>query len=173
VEKSNWKAVLAKLEVEGGPVNPVQRPVLRRYERKIGLSLPEGYKAFCQTIGPGELTIPNYYRIYVPQAPDGFNIELLNQKIKAMPRDFAIYDIRGTDRKQLGRGVYFASDIATSHYFWDPEDITNDEQYEYGIYGLHRDCSVERLCDTFWAFINDICLGDKDDEWYPVFIPGK
>jgi hypothetical protein len=169
MKKLDWGAVLAKLEVVGGPIRPVQRAVLRRYEKNIGMSLPEGYKGFCQTIGPGELTVPRHYRIHAPRDPL-WDIESLNQDMKnqAPHRDQLLLDIRGTDRSQLVRGVYFASDITTICYFWDPEDLTDPDQHEYGIYAIYRDHSVRRVCDNYWEFVNTYCLGESDI--MPVFI---
>lgn len=163
MKKDDWRAVLAKLKVVGGPVRPVQRAVLRRYEKKHGMSLPEGYKGFCQAIGPGELTLPRGYCIHAPRDPI-WDLESFDQDLKrqALHRGQEMLDFRGTDRSQLVRGVYFASEITTSCYFWDPHDITDPEQHEYGIYAIHRDSAVERICETFWDFVNTYCLGEKD-----------
>jgi hypothetical protein len=171
-----WKSILARLEIEQGAVNPVKKSVLSKYEKEAGLILPKSYKAYCQTFGPGELAPPWTYRIHTPHAlSTAFNIDILNQKVKGMT--FA--NLSALDMVRFKRVMYFATDMATSDFFWDPEDVTDKRDNECGIYVMYRNWRVERLCDTFWAFINDICLGtgvpgyDNSEGVELVFSPMK
>lgn len=170
-----WKSILAKLEIEGGAPNPVNKLVLVKYENEAGLVLPKSYKEYCQTFGPGHIAPPWNYRIHTPQASSpGFNIDVLNKSVKRM-----VLAASAPDPKQFNRAVYFASDSATSDFFWDPEDVTSKRDGECGIYVMYRDLRVERLCDTFWTFITDICLGagvpsyDNSEGVELVFAPGE
>jgi len=156
MKPNDWKAVLARLKVEDGPLKPLSMTTLKQYEKKIGIRLPKSYKNYCCTIGPGELVVPHCYRICVPDvASNAFNIEKINTDV----RSIAGIDLMAADPVQYKRGLYFGTDISTSDYFWDPQDITDPKNNEYGIYVRYRNWQVDRLCDTFWEFINDICLG--------------
>jgi hypothetical protein len=51
----------------------------------------------------------------------------------------------------------FASDGTGAIFFWDPVEVTTHQLHEYAIYVVWRDWTLERLCNTFWEFVN-ICL---------------
>lgn len=181
MKTSAWKTLLAKFEIRRGSVSPVQQSELKRYEKKTGFRLPQSYQGYCQVFGPGYLTMPSYYCICVPNAEaEEFNLDVLNTNNKPMverPDSPVIRYV--SDMEQLRRAVFFATDIGTSRFFWDPNDVGNEKDHEYGIYVLYRNYKVERLATTFWSFINDVCLGtglpaeDNTGGIDLVFSPGK
>lgn len=178
---TKWKALLGKFEIRGGSVNPLQLSKLNQYERAKGAKLPKSYRSYVQVFGPGYLTLPCYYCVCIPDAEaEEFNLEVLNSNVRPLierPDSPAIQFV--SDMNQLKRAIFFATDIGTSRYFWDPEDIEDDATHEYGIYVMYRNYKVERLAASFWSFVNDVCLGtgvpgyDNAGGIDLVFSPGK
>lgn len=89
----------------------------------------------------------------------------------------ALPQVQAADTDQCRRAVFFARDVCTSWFFWDPSDVTDSQNHEYGIYILHREGRIYKLADTFWNFIKDVCLGtcipeyDYSEEVERVFSP--
>jgi hypothetical protein len=155
MKEHDWTSVLSRFDIyEGGKLKPVEASALSAFERSNSFLLPTSYRGYCQTFGPGFLTRPCNYCICVPLAKSKrFNIDFLNQMVKSQENNYA------ADVDQINRSIFFATDIGTSEFFWDPTDITDKKDSEYGVYVLYRDYKVERLSDSFWGFINEICLG--------------
>ena len=49
-------------------------------------------------------------------------------------------------------------DIGNRIYYWDPSERTRFESNEYTIYVLSDYEETNRLADTFWDFINNVCI---------------
>jgi len=62
------------------------------------------------------------------------------------------------DPDQFERACFFASDIGNGVYFWDPTLPTHTDENEYAIFVMYEDYEIHGLADTFWDFINEICL---------------
>ncbi|WP_020470014.1 hypothetical protein [Zavarzinella formosa] len=152
--KSDWVSLLAKFEIQGGSVNPVQRKILAQYQKNTGFMLPKSYCDYCQVFGPGFLTLPYCFRVCVPTASSAaFDIDILNKNKKGMPEDYV------SDVDQFRRAVFFASDIGTSHFFWDPHEVIDSKNHEYGIFVIYRSWEVKRISEDFSSLIHDICHG--------------
>lgn len=167
--KGNWKLLINNLEVRWGPVNPVPLSILSKYEKERKFILPHSYCGYCNTFGPGEIDGGVECRIYVPFAEEPqLNIDHLNNLIKQM----AITGIANVD--QFIRAVFFGS-TRGAHFFWDPNDTTDDSDIEYGVYALNRDNTVERLSDYFYEFINNYCIADgvPNEDYKITFTPGR
>lgn len=170
---NSWKRVLSKLEIAGGRVNPITTKEISQFEASTGFLLPKGYHEYCVTIGPGRLVSPTNYCICAPGAKqDEYNLVKFNQAMKVIEG----VPLEITD--QYSRGWLFAVDIGNRLYFWDPQEVTQPDSREYAIYVLEDYETLTRLSDTFWDFINNICLSDtrpdgSKREIELVFEPGR
>lgn len=176
MKMNDWKSLLSKFEIREGSIEPVQPRTLARYEKAKGLVLPKSYKEYCKTFGPGTFVTASDRQFCTPAAASPwFNLDVLNQKIQSM----ANVDEYAGDPKQFRRALYFGSDISTAFYFWDPQDVTDSKQNEFGVYVLYRDWSVTRLADTFWDLIYNIYatyeskIKGSSDDLGLVFVPGQ
>lgn len=180
-----WESLFATFEIEG----PISYPryaknEIERYEKEIGFSLPNSYKDFCSTFGPGELVPSLQYSIAAPgleTLESFFEIRHLNGFVKGNMPKVDEYpgppDLSG--HAQLSRAIFFGSDISLHYYFWDPEEITSKADQEYAIYVVQRSYSIVRLADTFFEFVSRVCLatgaiGDAPDiERRRLFTPAN
>jgi hypothetical protein len=76
--------------------------------------------------------------------------------------------------------VPFSDTIGGDIVVWDPEDVKNDQESEYGIYVLPDDSDrITFLTDSFSSYVTDMCLGSgfdviaHDPAWAPPqeFVP--
>jgi len=155
---SDWQTFLSRFEIERGELSPVPRTRLTQYEEQTGFTLPRSYCEFCETFGPGELRCMTDCEVHVPSAEmRHFNLERLNTVMRTERPTSGIADL-----EQYSRAVFFGSNMYTDSFFWDPHDVTDRAANEYGVYVLHRDQTVERLADSFWAFVTDYCIRDGE-----------
>src|SRR5262245_13295573 len=165
-----WKRGQSHYVVRPCKPSPVSLDRLVRFEEESGVRLPRGYRQFCQTFGPGELS--HSFTITVPGGKSRFDLAELNRLYHA-----AILEQNSPDPLQYARAVVFASDSATACYFWDPADSTDKKAPEYGIYVRFRGDTTQRVADNFWDFITDCILGPGhvklyDDPPERLFEPG-
>jgi hypothetical protein len=177
-----WEVVLDSVEIRDGAVRPVSKADVTRHKKRSELLLPDSYYGYCQVFGPGELTNWNY-AICIPDAKSKyFGIEQFNTftRQSSAPRGWhPDVNQRQANAAQCRRAKFFASDICTSWFFWDPIDVTNREENEFGIYIIHREGYIARVADSFGEFIKDKCLGpgipgyDYTNDIERVFFPGE
>lgn len=161
-----WDSLRDRLGiVEGDDVVPrPSEPALDRYEAATGFKLPQSYRQFVRTFGPGELG--QVFTVYSPGYPDsGIDLGRMNQAF----RKTASFDKRSDadparshdDPRRARRLVLFAHDIGPDYYGFDPEAVRDAEAHEYGIYAvMHSDPRVVNIAGSFREFIEEYCLGD-------------
>jgi len=169
-----WEQILSKFRIANAksflpPGNP--RPValedLLLFESATGFKLPESYKNFCQVFGPCALTKPSAFKIATPgpiTMNTYYNIIKLNTEYKS---ESVAESIRPycNDWERVERACFFATDIGTSDYFWDPAEITDRVNNEYAIYIMNRSCEVTFLARSFESLVIDIWLGSGVPEY--------
>ena len=158
-----WKAFAKRLTIVDGVPRPVSDRLITICERRLRVSLPASYRAYCKVLGAGRLA--KFVEIAVPgggrdRADDYFNLAKLNQ---TKPMDYEEY---AADPGQVTRSVVFGDSGCRETFFWDPQDITDRRRHEYGIYVRFEDWQTRRLADTFCEFICDVVLGERHREMY-------
>ena len=152
-----WSEVLQSLSMISGELRPVSESDLDQFETETGFKLPKSYRDFCTLLGPGILAHPGNYRIVAPKSNGGEMEELrrFNRFAHACNQECEFYC---QNAEQVKRALFFGTDIGTSWFFWDPGETANAKDNEHSIFVLYRDYDVERLANSFWDFVNDICL---------------
>jgi hypothetical protein len=175
-----WKRLLDRVRIEG-QLRPVSDAQLDEFETKHQIKLPRSYREFCKVFGPGSLrgqicihiTVPETVSEHVAAQATKQSIEILNKEIWSTI--FLDLDDYCPDPALIRKGLFFGKDIYTHHYFWNPLDITDKANSEFGVYVIFREMKIHRLADTFESFIYDICLDKgipnhgKLDEDPPIF----
>jgi len=160
---NDWKSLLDRMTIddECGSLKPATLKNLKDIERRLGITLPKSYLDYCATFGAGQ--IDERYRISIPGlAKRGFGMYDLEKLHKDMHENE--YEIYLADPTQYHRSIVFATTERRDTLFWDPQDVTDADRCEYGIWVLQEDFVIHRLCDTFWELVNEICLGNRHDE---------
>ena len=165
MDKPQWKALLKILRVETlmGKITPAKESELKTFEKENGIALPASYRSFCSVFGAGELGKDFY--ISAPGVHDTLSIWSL-QRLQEMSHDGVDYAEYSSDPKQHARSIFFACDILTWKYFFDPEDVTNAGDHEYAVHRLSRDWRVWRICDNFGQFVTEFCLGSRHNDLF-------
>lgn len=56
--------------------------------------------------------------------------------------------------------IFFCETISQDYIGWDPQDVTDEKDSEYGIYVFWRDDhTTKKLASSFQEFIEKIALG--------------
>ncbi len=159
MSKLAWEQLKRRFEIVGDKLRVVSPKEIAVFEDATGFRVPISYQFYCQVFGAGTLTEPANYEIAVPglrQAYANSELTSLNQQIRRLSNEYRYY----CNRPDLfERAWFFGQDIGTSYFFWDPLEVTDYNNREYGIFVIQRDYSIFRLTDSFWQFVNDICLG--------------
>jgi hypothetical protein len=167
---SDWKKLYSTLRIkkpgEGG-----MRPIPRRrflnkptvddletFETKYGLKLPTSYRHYALVFGAG--VISGRFEIAVP----GYGPRRTQQDLMAMNTHGYFAKLQkwdGLDNpKQINRMLVFCETLGQDYIGWDPTDVTETRNHEYGIYVLLRlSVSAKKIAATFDEFINKIVLG--------------
>jgi hypothetical protein len=165
----DWRSLLSRIQLIGKP-KPVKSNTIKDFEKATGFLLPSSYCDYCKVFGAGVLERPDCYEISVPGASvERFKLEL-NCKFY-FHKGIAYPKALLSHKKQLQRAWVFAKDISRSKFFWDPMETTNNN--EYPVYIIDEYYNIERIADTFWNFVNDICLGSGPpnySEYSPVAV---
>jgi len=154
------------------PPTPVED--LERFEREWDLPLPESYKAFLQTFGPGELA--RVFRFMAPYCPDkSADLVPLNRGIRKDILKGETYDSRAEEDPDRMLGLlYISNSFYTDHEFvFDTADVTDNAKHEYAVYHVPRSCSspLFKVADCFTGFIEDFCLGDDYERLFQCPFP--
>ena len=170
MQKQDWEELLKKFEIKSRRPYlppPVPRPAsageIAQFEETADFKLPKSYKDFCQVFGPCELLdYQGNYQIATPGPPSwngNYELKKFHERVKSYNDEYE--DYCKENPSQVGRAFFFATDIATSSYFWDPLEITNKLNNEYKIYVIHRNYEVEFLSDSFQGLVMDVWLGSN------------
>jgi SMI1 / KNR4 family (SUKH-1) len=160
--KQEWLTLLRRLQVQTqrgatwSKVTPVTGKALDAYEKARGLKLPDSYRTYCTVFGGG--TIGSHFTITVPgsKKAEMWSLQVFDEYFHDEENE-----TRSRNPEQHRRAIYFASDIATSCYFFDPGEITDQAHNEYAVYKIFRDYELQRIADNFWLFVTEFCLGKK------------
>jgi hypothetical protein len=159
-----WETLLAMFQIDGTIIYPpFAGSELERYERELGRLLPQSYKSYCRTFGPGDIVSPFQYSISAP-GPVGWDSLLEARRMNGYARE-TYYDLlqrigEESDASILSTALFFGTDLGTYFYFWNLADTTSASDNEYAVYVIRRDDSIVRLCDTFYDFVVKICLSN-------------
>jgi hypothetical protein len=176
-----WKDVCMRLDIRSPIGKPFEKPtsaVLGEFERRWKLRLPASYKGFIRLFGAGE--IGAYFNICAPGLPIDCNgsLEGLIQMTRRQHiREAFVETYR--DEAFVDRMIPFADTIGGDVIVWDPKDVRDERNYEFGIYVLPNDAySIVGIATSFLEFIEQVCLGPKfakiaGPRWKPVqqFMP--
>ena len=164
-----WKRLADQLIRKSGHdlVRPPKEKIdsaLKKYEEEIGVSLPEGYKAFIREFGPGEI---GAFRVFGPKISKfrdcGNDIAEENQNW----RDPEGYWATSGKPALVARLICFSTSIGGDACFWDPDDVRDPKNHEYGIYVLPQsgaDGKVTCVAGSFKEFVESVCLGHGFDK---------
>jgi len=168
-----WKALYRSLDAREQPhLKPLPKPtdaMLDEFESRSGFTLPLSYRAFIKVFGPGELAWE--YRMFAPGYPhqsEMIDLEKFNADFRKPfadtehPRITKRLLEQYKDGQRLFRAVVFCRTGTGDLICWDPADVRDGRQREYGIYQLARKDFVEPLAVTFPEFIEDVCLSEAN-----------
>lgn len=164
MSQKRWDEFVQTLQFRVEPgTKPVPKPTPKdfdAYEAKTGFKLPESYRGLLLATGPGRFV--GEFNIAAPGNSTGgirTSLEALNvhyHKTQS-PADLERYS---NDVNRALRLHVFSFSEGTLLIGWDPQEVTDPNRHEYGIYELDRLYKVNRLADTFHEFIEDFVLGD-------------
>src|SRR5262249_6716702 len=122
------------------PPTEIINSALERVEKLFHTPLPQSYKEFIHLFGPGE--IGGYFDIFGP-AIEGFQNwgNSLEDEIRAWKDPNGVWATEGKP-DLVARLMCFSSTIGGDGCFWDPQDVRDPNNHEYGIYVLSRDAVV-------------------------------
>jgi hypothetical protein len=139
---------------------------LDRFESEFGSKLPDDYREFALTFGPGELGIREWCFRTPGFAESGrsFDLAEANGGIdnRGLPNASDVALARRGDPTLIRRLVLFCSGGFDGDYFcWDPTEVTNPEKHEYAIYITcdALDPMTQRASSGFHEFVLDYLLG--------------
>ncbi len=125
-------------------------------EKKLKLKLPAGYREFAKAFGCGKLG--DYFLISVP-------VKDLQMSDLAFFSDFVrdnaeLYEDMYGDKAFVKRMVGFGSTVGGDILVWDPKDVTDKANNEYGIYVLPDDKDkIVKLSKDFAGFVENAVFG--------------
>lgn len=164
----DWQRLYDSLDVSVPDWSPAaEKPTpqaLDEYENSSGFKLPLSYRCFVQVFGPGELG--QEFRIFAPgyeslgehaAATDLGRFNASKEPLRADPQVLQYYE----DQERISRLVFFASTDGGEIIGWDPLDVRDRGNCEYGIYIILNDRKApELLAKSFTEFVHDVCLGN-------------
>lgn len=164
--ESKWQELLAKLEIrlQPGWVS-VPKPTeddLIQFETAHNFKLPQSYRSFIKLFGAGTLAFD--FKLLAPIGPNfpRYDLGSFNLETKSGFTSTFLHFFSEPDR--VKRLTYFAIPENADLIGWDPEDIRDRENHEYGICELGPTEDLELVAISFSDFIDHICLADPGDE---------
>lgn len=167
----DWADFYRSLAVDVPFGTPVPKPTpaqLDEYERRVGRKLPKSYRAFITVFGPGsfssmlQIAAPGYR--YLDSTCD---IDIANESYTYNKDDMSIPGIAIEDNSRLSRLWFFGIEGCRNYLGWDPDDIRNVSESEYGIYRVVSACDVKLVATTFRQLVEDTCtVLFAEDETY-------
>ena len=164
--ENTWQELLAKLEIRLQPGwTSLPRPSeddLTQFESIHNFQLPTSYKSFIKLFGAGTLAFD--FKLLAPACGESprYNLQLFNQVTKTGFTPTFLQFFSDPDRVQ--RLVYFAVPESADLIGWDPEDVRDSDNHEYGIYELGASEDLELIAGSFSEFIHSFCLAETSDE---------
>jgi hypothetical protein len=140
-----------------GPPKEVIDSALERLEELFHTPLPQSYTEFIHLFGPGE--IGKYFEILAPSIQGFKDWGLTFEHEKESWPEY----LTGFGRSDLAaRTICFSTTVGGDSCFWDPNDVRDTLEHEYGIYVHSRDAmtgDANFVAPSFQSFIEDVCLG--------------
>jgi SMI1 / KNR4 family (SUKH-1) len=148
---------------------------LDQFERENGFKLPDDYREYALTFGPGAIGSREWF-FATPGFPGkGNDLEDLATSRESWRKcrcdgvkDEALSKQFGMDADRVRRLVPFCNQRLEGEGFaWDTSDVTDPDRHEYGIYH-HTDCysPIKRVASTFREFVRDYALGGGFERTY-------
>lgn len=165
-----WKSLYETIEVRTEPdctiaPKPTEQQ-LDQFELVADFKLPKSYRDFIRVFGAGELACeykimaPGYLNPTGSQGVPVYDLQSFNDSTKnQFDTTFLSFF---SDPEKIQRLVYFCATGTGNIIGWDPQDIREARQYDYGIYELGRSETLEFLADSFRAFIEEVCLSEAN-----------
>jgi hypothetical protein len=127
---------------------------LDRYEKESGFKLPDDYREFVLTFGPGtfgrgwEFSSPGF-----PKVDSDVDLAYMNRRFQEQNTPLHQDHVRFCGKEDFH-----------GWWAWNPKDVTNPERHEYGIYLLLDDPPV-KVASTFREFVMSYALGGGFQEF--------
>jgi len=141
-------------------VQPASEQDLSRFEAESGMSFPDNYRELAGSVGPGSLA--NFFVFLTPYA-ELADLDLVAFNLQQQQKWKQANAQAGRCRHlpQLQRMVCFCTNYMQQMFAWDPQDVTDADAHEYGIYFVSSrlERKPERVAGTFDEFIQEYCLG--------------
>jgi hypothetical protein len=167
-----WSELRRKLDLKG-PIDPDEvagiPEACTAFEKSAKFSLPESYKSFVATLGPGE--IGGYMRIHAPAPvvplpenkgpPASQSLQDLTEglgKLAAMERDTARKTI-------LASLVGFASSLGGDTFGWKRDETGPRGEPVIMLVYDDRD-AIRVVAESFAEFVEQGCLGTGSSAWF-------
>jgi hypothetical protein len=161
----DWDSLLAGIKVyrRSNSVPLPKAGALDAYDKATGFRLPEGYRRFVLTLGPGD--VGDAFRVAAPGYPknrDTVDLAKMNRRYRAGVDSSSEADLAAKydDPERVRRLVVFCDTGGADYYGWDPQDVRDAAAHECGVYLAPRHGSqVENVAGSFLEFIGEYCLG--------------
>jgi hypothetical protein len=156
-----YRSVVIREREQAMPLPKPTVQMIADFERRTQFALPRGYIDFLKVFGPGELAWE--YDIKAPGYPErgeAVDLETYNANLhERLKQSFRFLRLK-EDVDRAVRMIFFCRTGAGESVGWDPLDVQDPDNQEYGIYLFTRTPSVVTLACTFEEFIENVCLGD-------------
>jgi len=157
---ASWNAIKSQIEIvlRGQPsLKLPSTEDLDRFESSTGFPLPLDYRDFVLSFGLGKFE-PGTWHFAIP----GFHGKAPNCDPTRLTEAFGAgrdFDEEYDDPQRARRLLLFCKTGSNDYFGWDPEDVTDPDAHDYGIYLLGRyDTRVTRLATTFREFVLNCCF---------------
>lgn len=127
---------------------------LDRYEKESGFRLPDDYREFALTFGPG--TFGRGWQFSTP----GFSKTKSHVDLATLNHFFQMQ--KGDLNQSFVR--FCGKEDFHGWFAWNPEDVTDPAKHEYGIYLLMDDPPV-KVASTFREFVMFYAMGGGFHEY--------
>jgi hypothetical protein len=155
-----WEVLYSSLSItkwSGRPFLPKPtKEDLDAFEQEWEIKLPKSFREYAPIFGSG--TLGRRFDIATP----GYG-RRARHDIAAMNRSKCIKQLRKWEElelpDQLERAIFFCETVGQDYIFFDPADITDRRNHEYGIYALLRlEKKAKKIAESFKEFIETIVL---------------
>lgn len=167
-----WRCLLAQTEIiyefsEPGQLLILSAEQLSEFEGQAGVVLPSAYKEFCQVFGSGVFGRTNF-KIHSPDLKDVEGQLASNQHIMEVAK--GAYSYPEHVQQLLDAAYLFGWGEGYVIFFFDLRSYSDTDK-SYDIYGICDAVKpVYNLGRDFFAFIRDVCLGDRAMEEFSELV---
>jgi hypothetical protein len=144
VEPHGWGPTLPKPTVDN----------LDLFEAETGFRLPRSYREYILVFGPGKLLTD--WDIAAPGYGESlWDLSVMHENMRPDEQWIGHHPVEHHDR--IRRCRYFCSKYKDT-FGWDPAEVCDHSAQEYAIYCILADGRVERVVDSFRAFVEEAAL---------------